>query len=232
MAELGRVALRSATLLRATPIRSQPCRSLTLAGSVSGRNYMSTTSSLRSSKEPARPSPSSATLPAKTQQRSYASGWPTPSQSPRTTENIADIDIRKSSYDLPFGGKKGKEQEISDQEQSEFASDLLLDLADIKPSKYGARGKAPTAPQAYLRMVPRTGRTIFVKNNVDVARSFKMLAVQVAQNGLRRDFQMQRFHERPGKKRKRLTSERWRKRFQKGFKATISRVRELTSQGW
>ncbi|KAI0866615.1 hypothetical protein F4860DRAFT_457934 [Xylaria cubensis] len=230
MAELGRVAqaaIRSATLLRATPIRSQPCRSLILAGSVSGRNYMSTTSSLRSSKEPARPSPSSATSPAKTQQKSYASSWTTP----RTTENIAEIENRKSNnspYDLPFGLQKG---ENDDQEPVEFASDLLLDLADIKPKKYG-RGEAPTAPQAYLRMVPRTGRTVFVKNNVDVARSFKMLAVQVAQNGLRRDFQMQRFHERPGKKRKRLTSERWRKRFQKGFKATISRVRELTAQGW
>ncbi|KAI1740805.1 hypothetical protein F4680DRAFT_417855 [Xylaria scruposa] len=235
MAEIGRVAqtaIRSATLLRATPIRSQPCRSLILAGSVSGRNYMSTTSSLRSSTEPARPSPSSATLPAKTQQRSYASGWPSPSKSPRTTENIADIDTRKSSYDLPFGGQRGDEQGYDDQEQAGFASDIILDLADVKLNKYGAKGEAPTAPQAYLRMVPRTGRTVFVKNNVDVARSFKMLAVQVAQNGLRRDFQMQRFHERPGKKRKRLTSERWRKRFQKGFKATISRVRELTAQGW
>ncbi|KAI1749980.1 hypothetical protein F4782DRAFT_510902 [Xylaria castorea] len=238
MAELGRVAqaaIRSASLLRVTPIRSQPCRSLILASSVSGRKYMSTTPSLRSSSEPARPSSTPATSPAETQQKPHAPAWTNPSRLGRgTTGNIADIYSRKpnvSSYDLPFGGPKGKEQKNDDQEPVEFASDLLLDLADIIPNRF-QRGETPAAPQTYLRMVPRTGRTVYVRNNVDVARSFKLLAVQVSQNGLRRDYQAQRFYERPGKKRKRLASDRWRKRFQKGFKATVSRVRELTAQGW
>ncbi|RYC59402.1 hypothetical protein CHU98_g6811 [Xylaria longipes] len=201
--------MRSASLLRATPIRSQPCRSLILAGSVS------------------------ATSPTKTQQKFYASGsWTNPARLTRgTADNIADIrKPQSSSYNFP----KKKEQETNGQEPVEpmdFASDFL-DFSDINPTKRANREEPPAAPSAHLRMVPRTGRTVYVKNNVDVARSFKLLAVQVSQNGLRRDFQLQRFHERPGKKRKRLRSERWRKRFQKGFKATISRVRELTTQGW
>ena len=67
---------------------------------------------------------------------------------------------------------------------------------------------------------------------VDVARSFRLLSVQVAQNKIRRDFQAQRFHERPGLKRKRLKSERWQRRFKKGFKETVRRVNELVKQGW
>ncbi|KAI0447677.1 hypothetical protein F4803DRAFT_272897 [Xylaria telfairii] len=238
MAEVGRIAqtaMRSASLLRATamPSRCPPCRSLALAGSVAARSHMSTTSSLRSSNEPARPTPAPATPSlAKTHQQSYAS-WADPSHTPRrTSDSISHIRTPGSSLDdMPFGGRQATEQKTDDQESIDFATDVILGIADVTPGKRATAELQP-APRAYLRMVPRTGRTVYVKNNVDVARSFKLLAVQVAQNTLRRDFQQQRFHERPGKQRKRLKSERWRKRFQKGFKATVSRVRELTAQGW
>ncbi|KAI3332402.1 hypothetical protein HD806DRAFT_193773 [Xylariaceae sp. AK1471] len=239
MAELGRVAqaaIRSTSLLRTTPIRSQPCHNLALACSISGRNHISTTRSLCSSNEPVKPTSTFPTSPvSRTQQQSYSSSsWTNPSRGVTrgSAGNIADINIRKpnsSSYDLAFGGQKDKK----DKDQVEFASDfdLDLDITDIKPKKSsGINAQLP--PRVHLRMVPRTGRTVHVKNNVDVARSFKLLAVQIAQNRLRQDFQSQRFHERPGKKRKRLRSERWQKRFKKGFKATVSRVRELTAQGW
>lgn len=83
-----------------------------------------------------------------------------------------------------------------------------------------------------MRLVPRLGRTVSVSKNVDLARSFKLLGMQVVQNKIRQDFQAQRFHERPGLKRKRLKSERWQRRFRKGFKETVKRVKELTKQGW
>ncbi|KAI0873560.1 hypothetical protein GGS24DRAFT_463021 [Hypoxylon argillaceum] len=213
MAELGRVAqaaIRSTSLLRVAPIRSQPCRNLVLTSSIAGRNHLSTTSFLRAPDEPP---------------RSFS--WTNPSR-----DSTADLDIRKpssSSYNLAFGGERDKGKE--DKASAEFASDIGLDIADIHPNRT-AKGEIPAAPRAYVRMVPRTGRTIYVKNNVDVARSFKLLAIQVAQNGLRRDTFAQRFHERPGLKRKRQKSQRWQKRFKTGFKATISRVRELTAQGW
>ncbi|KAI0432775.1 hypothetical protein F5Y09DRAFT_300889 [Xylaria sp. FL1042] len=240
MAELGRAAqaaMRSTattSLLRTTPIRSQPCRNLALASSLCHRHHLSTTSSLRSSNEPARPTPITATSPLKTQQQSYSSfNWANPSHpSRRSVENLADLDILKpksSSYDLAYGaGREDDEGNAAD--QADFASDLHID--DVKLNKQSKIGVSPNPPRAYVRMVPRTGRTINVGANVDVARSFKLLAVQVGQNRLRRDFYAQRFHERPGKKRKRLSSERWQSRFKKGFKAAISRVRQLTAQGW
>ncbi|TGJ85808.1 hypothetical protein E0Z10_g2949 [Xylaria hypoxylon] len=237
MAELGRVAqaaLRSTSLLRTTPIRSQPCRNLALINAISGRNHMSTTSSLRSSDESGSPASISAASPSRTQQRSSSPfSWINPSSAQRNTDNIADIDIQKpisSSYDLAFGGRNSQGKD--GQELVDFASDLdELDLADISNNRQ-SKASALSAPRAHLRMVPRTGRTVYVKRDVDVARSFKLLSIQVAQNKLRSDFQSQRFHERPGKKRKRLRGDRWQRRFKKGFKATISRVRELTAQGW
>ncbi|XXG99361.1 hypothetical protein Hte_005698 [Hypoxylon texense] len=105
-----------------------------------------------------------------------------------------------------------------------FAPELDFEAGELSKTK--ATEDHPVATRPPLRLVPRTGRT------VQVARSFKLLAMQVAQNQLRRDFQAQRFHERAGLKRKRLRSERWQKRFKKGFKACVSRVKELTKQGW
>ncbi|KAJ8127939.1 hypothetical protein O1611_g5698 [Lasiodiplodia mahajangana] len=181
---------------------------------------MSTTSILRSPNEPAKPF-----------------NWADPSS--RSTrpnlDAIADLEIqnpKSSSFNIAYGGARGggKGQGKEDQEPVEFASDISLDLTDIETSGR-LKNKAPIAPHTYLRMVPRTGRTVYVKNNVDVARSFKMLAMNVSQNKVARDFYLQKFHERPGMKRKRLKSERWRRRFKLGFKATISRVRELTAQG-
>jgi hypothetical protein len=193
---------------------------------------MSTTPSLRSSKDPKATSSTSPT--SRTQQQSYSSSsWTNPSRGAREgTGNIADISIRKpnsSAYDLAFGGQKDKEGKEKVDWASDF--DLDLDIADIKPSKRTGES-APVAQRNHIRMVPQTGRTIHVKRNVDVARSFKLLAVQIGQNKVRQDFQRQKFHERPGLKKKRLKSERWIKRFRKGFKATVSRVRELTGQGW
>ncbi|KAI1877345.1 hypothetical protein JX265_003353 [Neoarthrinium moseri] len=83
-----------------------------------------------------------------------------------------------------------------------------------------------------IRCVPRTGRTIQVSKGADVARSFKLLNMQCTANRVRQDFSRQKFHERGGLKRKRLASERWRRRFKKGFQATCKRVDELRRQGW
>ncbi|KAI0204803.1 hypothetical protein F4808DRAFT_412215 [Astrocystis sublimbata] len=250
MAEIARaaqVAMRSASLLRtttptptpATTMLSRPSRSLVFPPHAPrcppGRRHMSATSSWRSPNEPARPTPPSAVSPtsaAKTQQqKSYASyNW----GSPRRVSDADILNPTSPSYNLAFGGKKGSENK-KDEAGRDFASDfdlsLGLELTDFKINAQD-RPRSLPPPKTYLRMVPRTGRTIHVSGSVDVARSFKMLAVQVSQNNTRRDSQTQRFHERPGLKRKRLKSERWQARFKKGFKATVSRVRQLTAQGW
>lgn len=67
---------------------------------------------------------------------------------------------------------------------------------------------------------------------VDVATAFRVLRGEVSRTGVARDARMQKFHERPGLRRKRLRGERWRKAFNEGFYAVLERVRELRRQGW
>lgn len=90
------------------------------------------------------------------------------------------------------------------------------------------------APQQELniRLRPSTGRTFYVSGQTDFAGALKNLGRAVAQNQVKKDVRLQRFHERPGLKRKRLASERWRARFKIGFKAAVNRTFELKHQGW
>jgi small subunit ribosomal protein MRP21 len=83
-----------------------------------------------------------------------------------------------------------------------------------------------------MNLTPRTGRTVHVGGNIDVGKGFRLLAQSCAKNRVKQDHTYQRFHERPGLKRKRLKSQRWRKRFMLGFRATVTRVKQLKAQGW
>ncbi|ROW02146.1 hypothetical protein VSDG_02377 [Cytospora chrysosperma] len=85
-----------------------------------------------------------------------------------------------------------------------------------------------------LRLRPSIGRTVHCGKGgkVDLARGLQLLNSEVRRNRISQDLIRQRFHERPGLKRKRLRRERWRARFKDGFKATCTRVRELARQGW
>ncbi|MCJ1391755.1 hypothetical protein MMC18_004620 [Xylographa bjoerkii] len=67
---------------------------------------------------------------------------------------------------------------------------------------------------------------------LDLGRALKKLEVKCNYNNVRGDVQKQRFHERPGLKRKRLKSERWRKRFKEGFKAVVAKVQDMRNRGW
>lgn len=95
-------------------------------------------------------------------------------------------------------------------------------------------GPLPAPPPSPLKLNPNLGRTVYVNNarGVDVAGAFNMLGAQVARNRVRTDFYRQKFHERGGVKRKRLHSERWRKRFKLGFQALVKRVLKMKKQGW
>jgi hypothetical protein len=85
-----------------------------------------------------------------------------------------------------------------------------------------------------IHLTARTGRTIDVdpgKNN-DLGTRMRQLDMLCARNSIRADFNKQRFHERPGMKRKRLKSQRWRIRFKNEFKKTVMRVQQLRKKGW
>ena len=85
-----------------------------------------------------------------------------------------------------------------------------------------------------VRSRPTVGRTIEVEphRGIDVGRALRNLDIACSVNRVKQDMFRQRFHERPGLKRKRLKSERWRKMFMQSFKATVMRVREMRRKGW
>lgn len=85
-----------------------------------------------------------------------------------------------------------------------------------------------------IRSRPTVGRTIEIspERGIDFAGALRSLDRTCRVNGVRRDLARQRFHERPGMKRKRLKSERWRKLFRESFNATVARVKEMRRKGW
>lgn len=94
--------------------------------------------------------------------------------------------------------------------------------------------KPPKRAKRTVRSRPAVGRSVEVlpERGVDVGRALRTLEVACAVNRVRQDLTRQRFHERPGMKRKRLKSERWRKMFKASFRATVMRVREMRRKGW
>lgn len=86
----------------------------------------------------------------------------------------------------------------------------------------------------FPRLNPSYGRSVELdpSRGRDIVRGIGMLGSLMGRNRVKYDFNKQRFHERPGLKRKRLASERWRARFKKGFSHVTARVSELTRKGW
>lgn len=107
----------------------------------------------------------------------------------------------------------------------------------VSRNAYPTLGIAQKTAKRAVRTVrsrPAVGRTIEVvpERGVDFGRALRNLNIFCAVNRIRQDVARQRFHERPGMKRKRLKSERWRKMFKESFKATVMRVSEMRRKGW
>ena len=86
--------------------------------------------------------------------------------------------------------------------------------------------------ESELRIDPYMGRSVPVKPGYTLAAAIRRLDQKLQANRIRADMFKQRFHERPGLKRKRLKSERWRKRFKEGFVAMVQQVKEMRDKGW
>ncbi|KAI1101818.1 hypothetical protein F4804DRAFT_314796 [Jackrogersella minutella] len=210
MAELYRVAqgtIRATSILRSSTSRWPS--SISPASSIPNIRQISSKSILRPIQASDRRSPIS-----QIQYQNYATAsWPSRAREPRAEQT----EIKKPNIQL--------------YEDDYLAPELDFDTGELnKNSKIYEAREAPARPA--LRLVPRLGRTVHVGKTVDVARSFTLLNIQVAQNRIKNDFHAQRFHERPGLKRKNNKCKRWRLRFKRGFKACVSRVKELTKQGW
>ncbi|KAI0016903.1 hypothetical protein F4780DRAFT_635958 [Xylariomycetidae sp. FL0641] len=232
MAELSRAAqaaVRTSALLRCPTTR---CLS---ASTTPSRRPISTTAALFAPDDTDRPNrPYS--MPRfggsqRQQSPSTFAGWANPSarRGPTSTQ-VQNGEVKKpdmAAYERPDPLMPGGLEDGNN-----FSDGIEFDLNPNPTMDDLDKSNAPPPPKPTMRLVPRIGRTIHVARNIDLARALKLLAVQVAQNRLRQDFQYQQRHERPGMKRKRLKMERWQKKFKRGFKACVGRVRELTKQGW
>lgn len=91
--------------------------------------------------------------------------------------------------------------------------------------------KLPPLPPP-VRCDAYIGRQETIGKGVTLARALDKLNIKLALNRVRADVRKQRFHERPGLRRKRLKRERWRRRFKGGFVATVQKVQKMRKQGW
>lgn len=107
--------------------------------------------------------------------------------------------------------------------------------SDIYDMFSGDSGQPTLTKEAEpVHLPPNVGRLVAVddKRGMDVARAFRTMEIQCNRNRVKRSFAQQRFHERPGLKRKRLKNERWLKRFKENFKGTVQLVQKMKKQGW
>ena len=119
--------------------------------------------------------------------------------------------------------------------QGDIASSMLMPRSEGDSPKW-ADGNHTSAPRRHhtIRSSPSVGRTVDLESDTggDLGRAFKELDRIVAGNKIKTIVRTQKYHERPGVKRKRLKSLRWRRYFKAGFKATVARVNMMRKQGW
>ena len=139
-----------------------------------------------------------------------------------------------------FGASFSKPSGVARRPNLQF--DMMLPADDSlsnptlsnKPNASTLATQQASTFENYPRLNPTYGRSVELdaSRGRDIVRGIGMLGSLVARNKIKRDFQTQRYHERGGLKRKRLNSERWRRRFNLGFKHITGRVIELTRKGW
>ena len=97
------------------------------------------------------------------------------------------------------------------------------------PSVLGSgRVSAPVRLDAYI------GRSEPVdpnRSSKTLGRALALLSIRLNENKVKQTERYQRFHERKGIKKKRLRSERWRRRFKEGFKGMVAKVKRMRAQG-
>ncbi|GAB7364830.1 hypothetical protein MBLNU230_g5624t1 [Neophaeotheca triangularis] len=124
----------------------------------------------------------------------------------------------------------------NDYSSSNDISSLLNPLNNpTQPAKARGSNQPPSVSEVpSIKLNASVGRTVTVDSSkgMDVGKAFRSLDMAINRNQVRKHERLQRFHERPGLKRKRLKSERWRRRFKAGFKKIVKRVQDMKAQGW
>jgi ribosomal protein S21 len=108
-----------------------------------------------------------------------------------------------------------------------------LGLENTKASDYLQQPSEPVV-KPLLKLGPNVGRSFHVDagRGLDVARAFRNLDTACKRNKVRTDFLKQRFHERPGLKRKRIRYEGKIRGFKARFTKVVQMVQSMTKSGW
>lgn len=173
-------------------------------------------------------------------------------ESPPTTD-AAQRPVKTVNMSTMFNGAIGDRNNPKTSQKSSTSStpkdtpesSLLALLSNLKPANAPIRSVLdkqgrPLRPEplkieaAPFQLRPELGRTVQVDESRgrDVGSAFRILEALARRNGIKRDLMSQRFHERPGLKRKRLASQRYRARFKQGFREVLSRVQAMRKMGW
>ena len=161
--------------------------------------------------------------------------------------------VMETLYDTFEKGSKSTKSSSADIAQDSFQADIHRPEDESRMSRQGkiissmylpgqpgeaartaATSMKSTVKPRNTRTItsrPSLGRTVEV-SSAGVARAFQVLSFELRDNNVKADQRRQKFYERPGLKRKRLKSERWRKRFMIAFKATVKKVHAMRRKGW
>jgi len=158
---------------------------------------------------------------------------------PTATRKVDTTGFEDSFNDLlkefDTGFRRNKKGSAATQGLGSSLGSSKFDVKNMFGPTFNTKAAEPD-PVLPLRtkLGPSLGRTVQVNEakGVDVGRAFRTLNILCARNKVKADFQTQRFHERPGLKRKRLKSQRWRRAFKEGFKGMVSQVVAMRRQGW
>ncbi|KAI4274040.1 MAG: hypothetical protein LQ337_004216 [Flavoplaca oasis] len=161
-------------------------------------------------------------------------GIPNRSSALKTFDGLTSADIVERSRIESRRKEFAAAQKLTSRQKG-FAHGMKMPprVAESKQQDF-LQFQEPTRAVATIKSRPSLGRTIEVmpERGLDLGRALRSLEVNCAINNVRGDAQQQRFHERPGMKRKRLHSLRWRRNFKIGFRAVIGKVKAMRRKGW
>jgi small subunit ribosomal protein MRP21 len=196
-------------------------------------------SGISQSNRPLPPSGSSSTSQSTSPLDSLKSGTSTPNlEVPGEGESLGDTTDRQQT---PQSRRNSRIESLLDsyaarrKAQAEETASALASMAIPSagpPVGLSVNAEFPDLPP--LRLTPSLGRTIPIDLNrgVDIGRALGLLGMRLAKNRVRADMQAQKFHERPGLKRKRLRTERREKRFLRKYSEMKEKVLYMVRKGY
>lgn len=174
-----------------------------------------TTKDTQDSKGNAPKSDISASIPFTSEPKKASSGSPPKPASEEDWSVLLSLVSKSSSHNYDIDTTSSNGPKLHTREDSE-----PLDPA-IRFEEYWVNRNRGGAPEVAK---PSDGRVFSVKAHVDVNRAYGSLMSIIARNGVRKELRFQERYEKPNQKRRRLKSERHRRRFAAAVREKVQLV--------